>query len=754
MSQHISDEVLRNVLDSEDELLLSDDIKFHMEQCEHCRARLEGLAASQDEWSDAAESLHGVGSLSLIPSQRSESATIKPDVWREYPMEWIEAMAKQLLDSPSHPEMLGRIGRYEVERLLGAGGMGIVFKAFDTELSRPVAIKLLAPHLAASGAGRKRFSREAKAAAAIVHEHVVPIYNVETEHEKPYMVMHFVAGESLQSRLDREGPLEICEILRIARQIAAGLAAAHAQGLVHRDIKPSNVLLEKGIERALLTDFGLARAADDASLTRTGFHPGTPQYMSPEQARGDGMDARSDLFSLGSVLYVMCTGRAPFRAESSLGILRKITDTEATPIREINPAIPEWLESLVEKLMAKRIEDRFQSAAEVATIFEACLAHVQEPLRHPLPKRCQRTFLRRLFTPRRLKLLMTDKKVLSIIGLVLFLAAILVPFLLAGVAVRREEYLMMFAAIAFGFAVVFAIISRKELFSRIVLIITGAAVVVGVVGALVMIPFIGFRRSQAMSQAMSMERRAMEYEQSLLENRAITYSDGIPMSPGSPMSTRSSQSIGRAEWENQFLKVVEESVSKSESYTQIVASLRVNSPRSIADLQIETFGELELRRDSKGDIMTSSFPFGFLNPLTVERSEAISNELGDKAVAYGTIQVTGFSTPVNQPGLQTAGTVASGYSAQGEQSALRIIVFFNSEGKSVAFGMDGVYVHAGVGKEKGKLTNEEPEAEGASMSPSTEVNEVLPKSQDAEISAETPAALEEGESIGDMPQSF
>lgn len=752
MSQHIRDEVLRNVLDSEDELLLSDDIKLHMEQCEHCRARLEGLAASQDEWSDAAESLYGVGSLSLIPSQRSESATIKPDVWREYPMEWTEAMAKQLLDSPSHPEMLGRIGRYEVERLLGAGGMGIVFKAFDTELSRPVAIKLLAPHLAASGAGRKRFSREAKAAAAIVHEHVVPIYNVETEHEKPYMVMHFVAGESLQSRLDREGPLEICEILRIARQIAAGLAAAHAQGLVHRDIKPSNVLLEKGIERALLTDFGLARAADDASLTRTGFHPGTPQYMSPEQARGDGMDARSDLFSLGSVLYVMCTGRAPFRAESSLGILRKITDTEATPIREINPAIPEWLESLVEKLMAKRIEDRFQSAAEVATIFEACLAHVQEPLRHPLPKRCQRTFLRRLFTPRRLKLLMSDKKVLSIIGLVLFLAAILVPFLLAGVAVRREEYLMMFAAIAFGFAVVFAIISRKELFSRIVLIITGAAVVGGVLGALVMISF-KITRTQAMSQAMSVERRAMEYEQSLIENRAITYGDGIPMSPGSPMSTRSSQSIGRAEWENHFLKVVEESVSKSESYAQIVASLRVNSPRSIANLRIEAFGERELERDINGNILCD-FPPGFLNPLTSERALSIASELGDKAVAYGTIQVTGVSIPQTQPGLQNSVSAFGGTSKVSEPSALRIIVFFNSEGKSVAFGMDGVYVHAGVGKEKGKLTNEEPEAEGASMSPSTEVNEALPESQDAEISAETPAALEEGESDGDMPQSF
>lgn len=245
----------------------------------------------------------------------------------------------------------------------------------------------------------------------------------------------------------------------------------------------------------------------------------------------------------------------------------------------------------------------------------------------------------------------------------------------------------------------------------------------------------------------------MEYEQSLIENRAITYGDGIPMSPGSPMSTRSSQSIGRAEWENHFLKVVEESVSKSESYAQIVASLRVNSPRSIANLRIEAFGERELERDINGNILCD-FPPGFLNPLTSERALSIASELGDKAVAYGTIQVTGVSIPQTQPGLQNSVSAFGGTSKVSEPSALRIIVFFNSEGKSVAFGMDGVYVHAGVGKEKGKLTNEEPEAEGASMSPSTEVNEALPESQDAEISAETPAALEEGESDGDMPQSF
>ena len=176
--------------------------------------------------------------------------------------------------------------------------------------------------------------------------------------------MQYVAGESLQARLDRQGPLELCEILRIAHQTAAGLAAAHAQGLVHRDVKPSNILLEQGIERALLTDFGLARAADDASLTHTGYLPGTPHYMSPEQARGDAVDAASDLFSLGSVIYAMCTGRPPFRADTSFGVLRRITDTEARPIRETNPAGPRLAGRARPAAAAKSPAERFASADE------------------------------------------------------------------------------------------------------------------------------------------------------------------------------------------------------------------------------------------------------------------------------------------------------------------------------------------------------------------------------------------------------
>src|SRR5262249_17439718 len=182
------------------------------------------------------------------------------------------------------PDSLGRLGPYEVRALVGRGGMGMVFKAFDPKLQRVVAIKVMAPDLAASGTPRQRFIREGRAAAAVAHEHVVTIYAVEEEHRPPYMVMQFVDGVSLQQKLDEKGALGVTEILRIGLQAAAGLAGAHAHGLIHRDVKPANILLENGIERVKLTDFGLARAANDASLTQSGLVGGTPQYMAPEQA--------------------------------------------------------------------------------------------------------------------------------------------------------------------------------------------------------------------------------------------------------------------------------------------------------------------------------------------------------------------------------------------------------------------------------------------------------------------------------------
>src|SRR5262249_3818107 len=292
------------------------------------------------------------------------------------------------------PGSLGRLGHYEVVEGVGRGGMGVVLRAFDTKLHRVVALKALAPQLGTSSAARQRFVREARAGAAVTHDHIIAIHAVEDAGPVPYLVMQFIDGPTLQKKLDRTGQLPLKEILRIGLQIAEGLAAAHRQGLVHRDVKPANILLENGIERVKITDFGLARAGDDASLTHSGMVAGTPMYMSPEQADGLPVDFRSDLFSLGSVLYTMCTGRPPFRAPSPMAVLKRVCEETPRPIGEINPELPPWLGDLVARLHAKAPADRFSSAREVADLLARHLAELQhggtpsappQPLSAPLP---------------------------------------------------------------------------------------------------------------------------------------------------------------------------------------------------------------------------------------------------------------------------------------------------------------------------------------------------------------------------------
>ncbi len=289
------------------------------------------------------------------------------------------SVSLDFLEPCSTPNRIGKLGVYEIIGVIGHGGMGIVFKAYDTKLHRVVAIKSLAPALATNGTAVKRFLREARAAAAVSHVHVVTIFAVEEASVPPYLVMECIAGQSLQQKIDRSGPLEATEILRIGMQIAEGLAAAHKQGLIHRDIKPSNILLENGVERAKITDFGLARAVDDVAMTQTGHVAGTPEYMSPEQAKGEHLDARSDLFSLGSVLYTMCTGRPAFRADSTVAVLRRLCDDTPRPISEINRAIPQVLIAVIDRLLAKQPAERFQSAAEVSELLSAALAWSQQP---------------------------------------------------------------------------------------------------------------------------------------------------------------------------------------------------------------------------------------------------------------------------------------------------------------------------------------------------------------------------------------
>ncbi len=289
-----------------------------------------------------------------------------------------EEDALDFLEPTTKPGSLGRLSHYEVLEILGRGGFGTVVKAFDEKLHRMVAIKIMARGLAATSPARKRFLREARAAAAIRHENVVNIYAVD-EQPIPYLVMEYIAGQTLQDKLDRVGPIEIPEVLRIGLQIADGLAAAHRQGLIHRDIKPANILLEDVVERVKITDFGLARTVDDASLTQSGTIAGTPLYMAPEQALGATIDQRADLFSLGSVLYVMCTGRPPFRASSTLAVLRRVAEDAARPVHEVIPEVPAGLCAIIDRLHAKEPADRFASAAEVADLLRGELESPRSP---------------------------------------------------------------------------------------------------------------------------------------------------------------------------------------------------------------------------------------------------------------------------------------------------------------------------------------------------------------------------------------
>ncbi|WP_165225655.1 protein kinase domain-containing protein [Aquisphaera insulae] len=356
-------------------------LEGHLDGCAACRDRLEALAGG-DGLPGRLEALRSapvadepglrrvIGALKDCYQAASAATESFPASGAVPPAELLE-----LLDAPSSPGDLGTIGTYRVLEVLGSGGMGVVLRGFDPGLNRPVAIKVLAPQLATSGTARQRFAREARAAAAIRNEHVVAIHSVdEWRGLLPYLVMEFIPGRSLQARIEDPVPLDVNAILRIGMQAATGLAAAHAQGLVHRDIKPSNILLENCVERVKITDFGLARAADDASLTHSGFVAGTPLFMAPEQARGDAIDHRADLFSLGVVLYAMCTGRSPFRASTTLAVLKRVCDDLHRPIRETNPDIPDSLCRVIDRLLAKEPSDRFSSADEVARVLADRLA--------------------------------------------------------------------------------------------------------------------------------------------------------------------------------------------------------------------------------------------------------------------------------------------------------------------------------------------------------------------------------------------
>jgi len=276
-------------------------------------------------------------------------------------------------DLTGWPEQLDKFaGKYKIIRQLGRGGMGLVFEAQDLKLKRAVALKLLPGELLGEERARERFIHEAQAASALDHPNICTIYEIgETEKGQIYIAMALCQGESLKQKI-RRGPLSPEETLRIALQIAEGLAAAHSLAIIHRDVKPANILIsETGQVR--LVDFGLAKLAGEARLTRPGVVMGTLSYMSPEQFTGGEVDARSDVWSLGVVMYEMLTGHLPFEADTEPACIYSIVHKKHRPIKSLPLDIPRDLAAVVEKALAKDPEDRFPSAREMAMALKALL---------------------------------------------------------------------------------------------------------------------------------------------------------------------------------------------------------------------------------------------------------------------------------------------------------------------------------------------------------------------------------------------
>jgi hypothetical protein len=341
----------------------ADRVRAHLDICQPCReamGRLEPTEGAPPRSGDLHETAHDPANSATITREVPTQTHALPPGCEDPP-------DLSFLGPTARPDSLGRIAHYEILGILGSGGMGIVLKGFDPKLDRVVAIKLISPRLANSDRARRRFLREARSAAAIGHVNVVTIHSVDEEHGLPYLVMECLVGRTLKERIEAGPRLRPREVMRIGMQIAEGLEAAHAQGVIHRDIKPANIMLLDRGEGVKITDYGLARVELElAELTSAEQVVGTPAYMSPEQVRGEALDARSDLFSLGCVLFAMVAGRSPFQGRHILEIARKIADEEPAPLHLIDPAVPGPLSKLVGRLLQKTPDDRPARAGEVA----------------------------------------------------------------------------------------------------------------------------------------------------------------------------------------------------------------------------------------------------------------------------------------------------------------------------------------------------------------------------------------------------
>lgn len=413
----------------------------HLDRCPCCQQKLEELATEGTNLSSVVEHLTSAEPMATSaywPALREIDAAIAQAVGNQAGMKGnavvtpppTERKPKRgeptldFLDPPTDPSYLGRLAHFDVMRVLGRGGMGVVLEAFDSKLQRHVAIKVLDPEVAEEEISKQRFCREARAAASVTHENVVAVHQVEKVPEKgiAFLVMQLISGETLEQRLQREKKLPFNEIVRISMEASRGLAAAHAQGLIHRDIKPGNILLEPPLQKVKLTDFGLARIAEDVKLTRTGFVSGTPLYMAPEQALGADPDPRSDLFSLGAIMYEMAAGQPPFTGSSALAILKQITEVKHRPLKEVNPGVPEWFAETVDDLLAKKPADRYDSATDLAEVLEYHWAHLKTSSEE-LPAVCQVELRRRR---------VRNRVVIGAVGAALLAIGLLVGSMMSG----------------------------------------------------------------------------------------------------------------------------------------------------------------------------------------------------------------------------------------------------------------------------------------------------------------------------------
>ena len=410
---------LKRFLDEQLDECQESRISQHIAECERCREVISSVVAEAAEWDDLKENL---SDLKSIVDANCEAAFSQQSSYSE-------EQVVGLLAPTDDPGKLGRLGQYEVCGVIGAGSMGIVLKALDPSLGRYVAVKMLAPALASSGLARKRFEREGRAIAAVRCAHVMQIHGVGEFTGTPYIVMQYLPAGSLQKRIDRQGNLTTREVCRVGMQVAAGLAAAHQQGIIHRDIKPANVMMQDGLDCAIVSDFGLARVIDEATMTHTGSISGTPQFMSPEQAKGEPLDEKTDLFSLGSVLYATCVGRPPFRGETLMGVVNRVCFNEPRKIRELNPDIDLWLAAFIEKLMAKAPGQRFASAKEVSELLERELAYLQNPTNLAEPSRDWMPLKKRNWAENvRRKPVVSSLTVMAIVVLILFVFQVFSPF--------------------------------------------------------------------------------------------------------------------------------------------------------------------------------------------------------------------------------------------------------------------------------------------------------------------------------------